>query len=483
MGLALVKEDDCQHDLRYGQARDQGSASKRHMLKRSISSALSGDSVKKRTMRGSFWTILGFGGTNILRLGSNLILTRLLFPEAFGLMALVQVFTTGLLMFSDIGIRTSIIQHPRGDEPDFLNTAWTLQILRGVLLWLAACALALPASAIYDEPMLLHIMPIAGLTALIAGFETTKIATANRHMMLGRQTAAELCAQFCGITSMVVLAYLLQSVWALVLGGLIGAAAKMVLLQLMLVGQNNRLCWDKETIRSVLGFGKFIFLSTVATFAVTQGDRAILGAYVPLAELGVYTVGMLLGTLPLFLARALSNKVVLPLYRLKPPAESEANRHQIFRARRSLIAITLLPCLILGVFGISIINLLYDARYALAGPMVMLFSLGSIAPIVFTNYGGVLLAHGDSKRHFILMVLTAIVQISLLFLGINYLGLFGAILAPGLAMLLVHPLRVVFLSHYKAYDIWGDLTFVSVAMAVTGTMCALNWDQISLLLA
>lgn len=70
----------------------------------------------------------------LIRLGSNLILTRLLFPEAFGLMALVQTFMTGLAMFSDIGIGPSIIQNRRGEDPDFLNTAWTIQIGRGVML-------------------------------------------------------------------------------------------------------------------------------------------------------------------------------------------------------------------------------------------------------------------------------------------------------------------------------------------------------------
>ena len=87
-------------------------------------------------MRGSFLTVLNFGGHNILRLGSNLILTRILFPEAFGLMALVQVVLAGTEMFSDFGIRGSIVQSSRGDDPVFLNTAWTVQIGRGVLLGL-----------------------------------------------------------------------------------------------------------------------------------------------------------------------------------------------------------------------------------------------------------------------------------------------------------------------------------------------------------
>jgi O-antigen/teichoic acid export membrane protein len=75
--------------------------------------------------------MLKFGGNNALRLGSNLILTRLLFPEAFGLMALVQVFLTGLQMFSDFGLQASVIRSSPRRGSGFLHTAWTVQILRG----------------------------------------------------------------------------------------------------------------------------------------------------------------------------------------------------------------------------------------------------------------------------------------------------------------------------------------------------------------
>ena len=131
--------------------------------------------MKFRAARGFAITIAGFGGQNLLRLLSNLILTRLLFPEAFGLMALVQVFMTGLGMFSDLGINASIIQNKRGDEPNFVNTAWTLQVCRGILLWAMTCAIAIPASNIYGEDMLAYVLPVVGLNAFISGFNSMNI--------------------------------------------------------------------------------------------------------------------------------------------------------------------------------------------------------------------------------------------------------------------------------------------------------------------
>ena len=99
-------------------------------------------SIKKQAVRGTVWTIVGYGGSQGLRFVGNLILTRLLMPELFGLMALVNTFRIGLSLFSDIGIDPSIIRSQRSSDPDFLNTAWTLQMLRGCWIWLGCWLIA-----------------------------------------------------------------------------------------------------------------------------------------------------------------------------------------------------------------------------------------------------------------------------------------------------------------------------------------------------
>jgi O-antigen/teichoic acid export membrane protein len=443
---------------------------------------LSGEGVKARALRGSALTILGFGGSNLLRLISNLILTRLLFPEAFGLMALVQVFLGGIQMFSDIGIKTSIIQNARGDDPDFLNTAWTIQILRGFALWLAACALALPAASLYEAPMLTLLLPVAGFSAVIDGFTTTKIASANRHLRMGRQVGIDLATQALGILLMVGLALWLRSVWALVIGTMVAAVIRNILLHRLLPGPSNRLRWDPTAVRALVSFGKYIFLSTVAGFLINQGDRAILGGFVSLAELGIYNVGMFLGTLPFLLGRTLNNKVVQALYRMKPPAESAENRRQIHRARRLLVAATLAVSAVLAYGGIWLTDLLYDPRYALSGPMVVLFSLSMVPQLVFNGYGGALLSNGDSRRHFLLLTATAIAQTAFLFLGIQLAGIFGAILAPGLAALATYPLKNRFVARYNANDTAGDMAFLALGLGVNGLAVWLHWDRIAALL-
>ncbi|MEM8729304.1 MAG: oligosaccharide flippase family protein [Pseudomonadota bacterium] len=451
-------------------------------MKRLFRMLSSGEGLKARSLRGTLLTMISFGGTNVLRLGSNLILTRILFPEAFGMMALIQVFVTGMRMFSDTGIRTSIMQNPRGDDPNFLNTAWTMQIGRGILLWLGTCAIARPVAAIYNEPMLAQLLPVVGLGALISGFAPTKLATAGRHMLLGRTTAIDLSTQAIGVVIMIVLAWLLQSVWALAIGGVIGSAVTLLAQYLYLPGIRNRLFWDKSAVRDLFHFGKFIFLSTAVTFVITQGDKAILGGYISMAELGVYNIGYFLGSLPLVLMGVINGRIVFPLYRLKPISESAENRRKIFRARRIVMSGGLVITSILGFSGLALVDLMYDDRYALAGAVVVLMSLTMIPQLVIKTYGAVLLASGDSRRFFILNCATAVLQTGLMFAGVIWFGILGVMLAPAIAILLTNPLRIYYVRKYNAWDAKADSFFMLTGFAITGTACWLHWDEVAKLM-
>ena len=220
----------------------------------SLREFLKGDGTRARALRSSAILVFGFGSSNVLRLASNLVLARLLFPEAFGLMSLVYVFLTGLGMFSDLGLNLSIIQNKRGAEPEFLNTAWTLQIIRGVILWLCACALAYPATLIYNEPQLAQLLPVVGLSAIIQSFTTTKVALANRNLQIGWQVFTDLGSQIVTLALTAVLAWLTGSVWSLVAGALFGILLKVAAQHVMLRGPPNRWHWDAALAWEMINF-------------------------------------------------------------------------------------------------------------------------------------------------------------------------------------------------------------------------------------
>src|SRR5205814_7556618 len=110
------------------------------------------------------------------------------------------------------------------DDRDFLDTAWTLQVVRGGLLWLAACLLAWPVAAFYGVPLLLWLIPSAGLTAAVNGFNSTGLFTLERRLAQGRLVLLQIGTYVTGMAVTVAWVRGVEpSVWALIIGRLTGS--------------------------------------------------------------------------------------------------------------------------------------------------------------------------------------------------------------------------------------------------------------------
>ena len=97
-------------------------------------------------------------------------------------MGLADVFITGVHRFSDIGLVRSIIQNKRGEEPEFLNTVWTMQVIRSFFVWLCLMLITWPVATFYQEPRLLWLIPAISINTLIGGLNSTAISSLNRKM-------------------------------------------------------------------------------------------------------------------------------------------------------------------------------------------------------------------------------------------------------------------------------------------------------------
>jgi len=352
-----------------------------------------GPSLKHLAIRGSIWTVMGFGSSQILRLGGNLILTRALFPEAFGLMSVVNAFLQGLQMFSDIGIGPSIIQNERGDDATFLNTAWTIQIVRGTVLWLCGCLLAWPAARFFGQPSLAALIPVAATAALISGFEATALFTGFRKLHLGAITVLSLGSYATGLLVMIIWVWISPTVWALVGGGLVTALVKTVMSHVALPGIRNRLHWDRVAGRALFDFGRWIFVSTLLTFLAIQADRFIFAKMIPMSLLGVYSVGVMIATMPTQVVLTIGSSVVFPAYS-RAYLRAGALNHVFSRARRPLVLGGAVAVACLMATGPALIEFLYDPRYVEAGWIIQLLACAAWFRILECTYGAAMLALG-----------------------------------------------------------------------------------------
>jgi len=432
-------------------------------------------SLKQRVFRAGGWNVAGAGLSQAIRFLSNLIMTRLLVPEAFGVMAIATMIMIGLIMFSDVGLRQNIVQSKRGNDVAFLNTAWVIQILRGVLLWCVALGVSLllvlanrigmvPAESVYAEPSLPYVITVLSISAIIMGFESTKLLEASRHLLLGRVTQIELGSQLVGLLCMVAWVTFDRSIWALVVGSICASLTKTLLSHVWLPGTANQWRWQKEAISEIFHFGKWIFLSSIFGFLVNSGDRLLLGGLINTTELGVYVIAFLIfSSVDQVLAKIMGDVAYPALSEVarERPADLKAT---YYRFHSVLASFTFFCAGVLIIAGHSLIDLLYDDRYAQAGWMLEILAIGLLT-LPFRIATQCFMALGMPS----LLTYTIAVRLVTLFLvtpiGFHFFGLPGALYGILISHFSYVPIIVFFQVKHGLFNMRSELLPLPLLMA------------------
>ncbi len=330
----------------------------------------------------------------MLRFVNNLILTRLLVPEFFGLMAFATTFRMGLELFSDVGVNQSVVQSPRGEDPTFLNTAWTVQAIRGLILWGVCLVLTVPAAQFYDDPNLLTLLPLVSLTTVVDGVRSHAFFTLNRRLEVGKLMMLELAASTVGLTVMITWAWLSPTIWALAIGGLAVALFKTVGSYVFFREPLPRWLLDRESLAELASFGRWIFVSAIMMFLAEQSDRLILAKLLSFSMLGVYTIAYTMANIPRQLLKRLSTKVIFPAISQQNTLPRAQLVRKIQRQRWPLLLGSGLGVAVLIAFGDLVILALYSDRYDQAAWMLPILAAGIWFAVLFYTHNPTLLAVG-----------------------------------------------------------------------------------------
>ncbi len=219
-------------------------------------------SLRQRTLNATIWSVTELAANNVVRLASNLILTRILLPEAFGAAAIVTTIQVGLVLVTDISIHRSIVQSTSGEDPRFLRVSWVVQAVRGLmltgcvllaslLLWLLAPGFAGPGT-IYADPNLPGLVALSSLSMLASGLESTNLWVAVRKMQLGRITILNILTQVVSTLFILLFARLSPTAWAFVWGGVITSVIRLLLTHRIFEGPQMG---STGTTKSQMSFG------------------------------------------------------------------------------------------------------------------------------------------------------------------------------------------------------------------------------------
>jgi len=358
----------------------------------------------------------------------------MLLPQYFGLMTLVGTLISGVGLMSDIGLAPNVIRSPRGDDPVFLNTAWTIQVVRGIALFILALALSWPIAHLYREQQLLLLLPTVAVTLLISGFNSMSLLSLSRHMGVRRLFAIDFSTQCVAFAVTLAWAVAYPSVWALVGGSVVSCLYRLGLSHMHAVapGTRNKFHWDAESARSMVEFGKWILLGTSLYFFASQADRLILGRLVSFTVLGVYGVAFALSDIPRQIINAFCNKVGYPFIAKLAHLPIQDFRSMFLHYRFYVLLVGAGVLSITVNWGGFAVTKMYDSRYHEASWMVPILALGLWHTLMYATAGPALFSLG--KSHYLAAgnaFYCAVVLLGIP-LGFHFFGMLGAVIAVAL---------------------------------------------------
>jgi O-antigen/teichoic acid export membrane protein len=398
---------------------------------RVVSDARDQKVLESTAIQATFWTVMDYGCSMVLRVGNSLILTRLLMPESFGLMALVMTLIVGISMMSDVGLGPSVIRSPNGDDPVLLNTVWTLQVLRGVGIFAVILLLTWPMAKLYHEPRLLLLLPAVGVNIVISSFYSANLLSMSRHMQVRRLFLLDFSTQAVGMVITASCAWLYPSVWALVIGSTLTTVCRLWLSfsKLLIPGIRNSFCWDRKSVHSLVHFGKWILLSTAFYFFASQADRLILGKLISFSLLGVYSIAYTVSDIPRQVINAFAQKVGYPfIAKMAHLPVAEFSKVFLWYRLRILLAGAAMLSLMVYLGG-YLITRMYDPRYHAAAWMVPILALGLWHTLLYATTMPALLSLGKSKYQAIGNGFYCAAVLAAIPLGFHFFGMFGAVIA------------------------------------------------------
>ena len=405
-----------------------------------IGALLLGDGLRAKVVRGGTWLGAGSFAEQVSRFARNMILTRILAPNAFGAMAIVMSCSSIVGTLTDVGQRAAVIQNPRGREKAYLNAGWWMGMGRAVCMYGIIFAAAPFISHFYGNAELSGLLRVALLSTLFEGAMSPRSILPEKNMKFARWMAISNGGAICGVVTTVVLSFYIRDVWALAIGSCSENFFRCLLSYILCPGLPS-LGLDRHVVRELYKFSRAVVGLSFLNLIFSRTDIFVLGKLYSTTTLGLYTMGVLLVQTPSSFLTKMMGQILFPSFAHVQDDKDRINR--ILIETTSWMILFGLP----GVVAIylcahSLLTVIYGARYiAAAGPLavaavvVFLNVLNAAITCVFNGIG----LPGLHRRA---VAASAVVMLIAIYPACRLLGVVGGQVSALLAIILSYILQM-----------------------------------------
>ena len=271
-----------------------------------------GGTLSQRVVKGGFWVFflrIINQGFSLIRL---IILARILSPNDFGLMGIALLTMSVLETFTQTGFQAALIQK-KEEIKSYLDSAWTVLIFRGFVLFVILYFIAPYAAAFFNSPEAKPIIRIIGFSILFQAFTNIGITYFKKELEFNKEFIYQLSGTLADFVVAVSAVLILKNVWALVFGLLAGNAVRCFVSYLVHPCRPH-LSSNLGKAKELFGFGKWILGSSILIFLLTQGDDIFVGKLLGTAALGFYQLAYRISNLPATEIAHVISQVTFPAY-------------------------------------------------------------------------------------------------------------------------------------------------------------------------
>ena len=350
--------------------------------------------LRTRVVRGGFWVLAIRITGQLFRLARTIVLARLLAPADFGLFGIALLAMSALETFSQTGFGAALIQK-KGDTKSYLDTAWTVQVIRGIILALIAFTIAPYVAVFFNAPAAKPILQVIAFSMLLGGFSNIGVIYFQKELEFHKSFVLGLSGTLADLSVAIPAAFLLRSVWALVFGLLAGNIVRLML-SYFIHPYRPRLAFNKQQFKELFGFGKWVFVSTIIGFLVLEGDDVFVGRFLGVTALGFYQLAYRIGNLPSTEYAKTIAQVAFPTY-----TKLQDNPGQLRRAYLETLQLTTFISVpfALGIFIMApdFTKIFLGEKWIPMIPALQILALAGLVRSIANTTGYVVLAVGKPK--------------------------------------------------------------------------------------
>ncbi len=424
--------------------------------------------IKEKTIRGGAARLIGQALKSLLRLGTIIVLARLLDPSDFGIVAMVTVVTGVFEIFATGGLSAAAVQKPEISNAEISTLFW-FNIAIGVLLGLLCIAAAPVLSTFYSEPETALVMIAIAPTFVINATAVQHMALLQRHLRYTTLAAIEVESEIVTGIVAIVMALAGFGYWAVVASVITGPLV-LTIGAWVTSGWLPGLPRNVRDVYPMLRFGGTVTLNGLVVYVAYNLDKVLLGRYFGPAVLGIYGRAYELINLP---TRILNTSIGAVAFSSLARLQREPARLKTYflKGYSLVVSITLPATIACAVFADDIILVTLGPNWTAAAPVFRLLAPTILVFSIINPLGWLLQSIGMQERSLkIALVLSPLVICSYL-VGLPY-GPSGVALAFSTMMVLWLVPHICWALHGTNISVWEFFSAAGRVLAA-GTVAAI----------